>query len=150
MTDSEPTTELPRRDVAAIMKANREERIAAGLHPKQGSQSLAETRRILMTWTKADLVEFQIREESDALKAIDRAIAAEQALREHRTHSLTISKPTYRTDLPPVAHAAFEHWVLPRKGQDLTAESVFLAGYNAAINPPADLAGIDLNGDAHE
>ena len=45
-----------------------------------------------MTWTKADLVEFCLQAESNELKAIDRAIAAEIALRDHRAESLTIEK----------------------------------------------------------
>ena len=115
-------------------ETNMQERIEAGLHPKMGSQSLTETRRVLMTWTKADLVGFYIREESNALKAIDRAIQAEMTLREHRMESLTLSKREIRdTPKSPQQKHAYEEWLHRNKGQNLLIDSIYLAGWNAAL-----------------
>lgn len=116
-------------------EANKQERLALGLHPKMGQQSLAETRRILMTWTKDDLVGFLIRDESDMLKAIDRAVAAEMALRDHRRESITLSKPP--TDRPKRNTArtrAWEIWQHPRKGQIYDPQTIFEAGWIAAVD----------------
>jgi hypothetical protein len=119
-------------DVRPTREQIQQERVEAGLHPKAGWQSLAEQRRVLATWSKADLIEFQIREESDALKAIDRAIAAEQSLREHRAASLTLSKPRAgESSLSKLIREAFELWAHSLKGRDFMAETVFAAGWKA-------------------
>ncbi|MEC5149178.1 hypothetical protein [Cryobacterium sp. GrIS_2_6] len=115
-----------------IRKAIMQERIDLGLHPKVGNQSLAESRRVLMTWTKAEIAEFYIRAESDELKAIDRAIAAEMALREHRAEAFTLNKRDIRdTPKSPEQKRAYEEWMHRNKGKSLLVDSIFLAGWNA-------------------
>jgi len=119
-------------DRAAQREANRQERIKLGLHPKMGSESLAETRRILMTWTKADLVNFQIREESESIFAHERAVAAERALRDDRMESVTAEKPKHpRPDHDGQRSFAWKLWQQPRKGELFGAEAVFAAGWDA-------------------
>ena len=125
--------------MSEIHEKNRQERIAAGLHPKMGYQGLAEQRRVLMTWTKAEIVDFYLREESDAIKASDRAIAAEQTLRDHRAEAFTISKrPIRDTPKTPEQKAAWEEWQYRFKGQSFLADSIFNAGWNARAALPAD------------
>lgn len=114
-------------------EANMQERIQAGLHPKMGSRSLAEDRRVLMTWSKAELIEFYLREESDAIKASDRAIQAEMSLREHRAEAVSVGKPPKHPGwgYDKARAFAWKVWVTPRKGRDLAAETVFSAGWEA-------------------
>lgn len=123
-----------------MLAVNREERIRAGLHPKMGSTSLAEDRRTLMTWTKAELVGFYLREESEALKAIDRAIGAEQALRDHRAEAMTLEKRTVRdTPKSPEQKRAYEEWKHRNQGRGVLADDVFISGWNARPAEPAEL-----------
>lgn len=116
------------------IEANKNERIERGLHPKLGQQSLAETRRALMTYSKAELVDFLIREESNALKAGDRALQAEQELLEHRAESLTISKrPDHDPKDTPAQKRVRAEWMHRHHGQNLLADAIFSAGWNSAV-----------------
>lgn len=92
-------------------------------------QSPEELRRVLMTWTKKDLVTFVIRAESDAIKARARQLEAwAEAQHVHET-ALILPRESKQHE---VGHAdPFNVWLINHKGQTLDARDVFKAGWSA-------------------
>lgn len=100
---------------------------ALGLEPRL--QSPAEMKRVLMTWNKADLVQFMIRAESDEIKARHRALAAEADANALREHALVLPQQTRKHAMG--FRSPFNAWLINHKGQTLDASTVFEAGWVA-------------------
>lgn len=115
------------------MTDNRREQIKAewealGLEPRP--QSPAEMRRVLMTWSKAQIIEFMIRAESDEIKARHKMLNAWADANALREYALVLPRETKGHEM---GHAdPFNAWLIQHKGQTLDARTVFKAGYSAA------------------
>lgn len=92
-------------------------------------QSPAEMRRVLLTWSKAELVEFVIRAESDELKMRRKQLEAWAESQRVRAHALVLPREAKAYELGYAD--PFNGWLITHKGQTLDAKDVFLAGWTA-------------------
>lgn len=93
------------------------------------SQSPAELQRVLMTWSKADLVSKVIRADSDAIRAEHKMLEAWKVAQE--VHENTLILPDERKRYELGFSNPFNAWLIAKKGQMLNAEEVFLEGWKA-------------------
>lgn len=92
-------------------------------------QSPAELRRVLMTWSKAQLVEKVIRADSDAIRARHKELESWKIANE--VHENTLILPDERKRYSLGFSNPFNGWLLNHKGQILDARLVFGAGWVA-------------------
>lgn len=92
-------------------------------------QSPSEMRRVLMTWSKAELISALIRAESDAITANRKKLNAWAEAQEVRANRLILPRETRAHRLGFAD--PFNAWLTINKGQMLDARTVFLEGWKA-------------------
>ncbi len=113
---------------------DRREEIAAewaelGLEPRV--QSPGELRRVLMTWTKADLVEKVIRADSDEMKALREQRDAVQHAHHLRAGVLVL--PADGRRFTARVRDPWDVWLEQHRGTSPLAKDVFMDGWRAAM-----------------
>lgn len=121
----------------------REEWKALGLEPR--IQSPDELRRVLMTWSKAELVNFVIRAESEEIKAKREKLGAWAEAQEVRASALVLPAEGKRFEFG--ASDPFNGWLIRHKGQNLDARTVFMAGWTACARAVEALSVTTTKGD---
>jgi hypothetical protein len=108
-----------------------------GMEPRR--QSPTEMRRVLMTWTKAELVAKSIRDASAEIRARNLMLEAWADAEKVRTEALVLPRETKGHVMG--AANPFAVWLKEQHGHSMAAKTVFTAGWAARARAEIALSG---------